>query len=189
MLVGQQAPYFNARAYINDEIIPDFSLDQYKGKKYVLLVFYPKNFTSICQSELLAFQAQLADFDARDTAVVACSTDTADVHAAAARVPASEGGIEGVTFPIVGDANKTIATNYDVLSGEYEYAEDGTVSATTEMTTLRASFLIDKNGMVHHQLINFFTIARHVDEALRMVDALRNVQENGQACMANWTAS
>ena len=189
MLVGQQAPHFSARAYVNGEIIPDFSLDQYKGKQYVLLVFYPKNFTSICQSELLAFQAQLADFEARDTAVVACSTDTADVHAAAARVPASAGGIEGVTFPVVGDASKTVATNYDVLSGEYDRDEDGRGSDSTEMSTFGASFLIDKNGMVHHQLINFFTIARHVDEALRMVDALRNVQENGQVCMANWTAS
>lgn len=189
MLVGQTAPDFSARAYVNGDIVSDFNLAQYAGKKYVLLLFYPKDFTSICQSELLAFQARIADFEARDTAVIACSTDTADVHAAAARVPASQGGIQGVTFPIIGDANKTIATNYDVLSGEYAYAEDGTVSATTEMTTLRASFLIDKQGMVHHQLVNFFTIGRHVDEALRMVDALRNVQENGQVCMANWSKS
>ena len=189
MLVGQQAPSFSARAYVNGEIVTDFSLSQFLGKKYVYLLFYPKDFTGICQSEVVAFQNRLSDFETRDTALVACSTDTADVHAAAAGVPQSQGGLEGVTFPLIGDANKSITTNYDVISGEYHYSDDGLLSGTTEMTSLRASFLIDKSGMVQHELINFFTIGRNVDEALRMVDALRNVQENGEVCMANWTQS
>jgi peroxiredoxin 2/4 len=186
MLVGRQAPAFTAPAYINGKIVSDFSLRQFIGNKYVLLVFYSKDFTAICQSELAAFQERLADFESRDTVLVACSTDTADVHAGAAKVPQSEGGLQGITFPIVGDANKSITTNYEVISGEYEYSEEGLLQASNEMIALRASFLIDKSGMVQHQLVNFFTMGRNVDEAIRMVDALRHVQENGQVCMANW---
>ncbi|MDA0912699.1 MAG: peroxiredoxin [Bacteroidetes bacterium] len=186
MLVGQQAPNFVGRAFINGEIVSDFSLESFRDKRYVFLIFYPKDFTAICQSELVAFQERLADFESRDTALVACSTDTADVHAGAAKVPQNEGGLQGITFPIIGDANKTIATNYGVLSGEYEYDEAGFLEASNEMISLRASFLIDKSGMVQHESINFFTIGRNVDEALRMVDALRHVQENGAVCMANW---
>ena len=187
MLVGRTAPHFSSNAYVDGKIVPNFSLETYRGKKNVLLIFYPKDFTSLCQSELVAFQDRLADFESRDTAVVACSTDTADAHAAAARVPRDQGGIQGVQFPIVSDANKTIATNYDVINGEYEYSEDGLLTCGAEMISLRASFLIDKNGMVQHELINFFTLGRSVDEALRMADALCHVQEHGEGCPANRT--
>ena len=187
MLVGKTAPHFSTNAYVDGKIVRNFSLESYKGKQNVLLIFYPKDFTSLCQSELVAFQEQLSEFEARNTAVIACSTDTADSHAAAARVPQNQGGIEGVTFPIVSDANKTIATNYDVISGDYEYSEEGLLTCDSEMIALRGSFLIDKNGMVQHQLVNFFTLGRSVDEALRMADALCHVQESGQGCPANWT--
>ena len=187
MLVGKNAPHFSSNAYVNGKIVRNFSLEAYKGKQNVLLIFYPKNFTSLCQSELVAFQDQLIEFEARNTAVVACSTDTADSHAAAARIPREDGGIMGVQFPIVSDANKTIATNYDVISGEYDYSEDGLLTSNSEMTALRGSFLIDKNGMVQHHLLNFFPLGRSVDEALRMADALCHVQESGQGCPANWT--
>lgn len=187
MLVGKTAPHFSSSAYIDGKVVRNFSLDSYNGKQNVLLIFYPKDFTGLCQSELVAFQERLGDFEDRNTAVVACSTDTADTHAAAARVPQDQGGIEGVTFPIVSDANKTIATNYDVISGDYEYSDEGLLTCNSEMTALRGSFLIDKNGMVQHQLLNFFTLGRSVDEALRIVDALCHVQESGQGCPANWT--
>jgi peroxiredoxin (alkyl hydroperoxide reductase subunit C) len=187
MLVGKTAPHFSSSAFIDGKIVRNFSLDSYKGKQNVLLIFYPKDFTGLCQSELVAFQERLSDFEERNTAVVACSTDTADAHAAAARMPQKKGGIEGVTFPIVSDANKTIATNYDVISGDYEYSDEGLLTCDSEMIALRGSFLIDKNGMVQHQLVNFFTLGRSVDEALRMVDALCHVQESGQGCPANWT--
>ena len=155
MLVGKTAPHFSTNAYVDGKIVRNFSLESYKGKQNVLLIFYPKDFTSLCQSELVAFQEQLSEFEARNTAVIACSTDTADSHAAAARVPQNQGGLEGVTFPIVSDANKTIATNYDVISGDYEYSEEGLLTSDSEMIALRGSFLIDKNGMVQHQLVNF----------------------------------
>lgn len=186
MLVGKPAPHFSARAHVDGRIVSNLSLADYRDKQYVLLLFYPKDFTGLCQSELVAFQERLSDFEARNTAIIACSTDTVDTHAAACRVPQSEGGLQGITFPIIGDASKTITTNYDVISGEYEYTEDGLLESATEMIALRASFLIDKSGIVQHELINFFTIGRNVDEALRMVDALRHVQENGQTCPANW---
>jgi len=101
-------------------------------------------------------------------------------------VPRAEGGAEGVSFPLVSDANKTITTNYGVLTGEYDYNDDGQLEAPNDLVAYRATFLIDKQGQVMHQLVNHLPIGRDVDETLRVVDAVRLLQENGQACPANW---
>ncbi len=186
-LVGKKAPSFKAAAVVNGgEIVNDFSLDQYLGKNHVIFFFYPKDFTFVCPSELHAFQASLADFESRGVKVVACSTDTEESHWGWLQVPKNKGGIEGVTYPIVADTSKTISEAFGVLAGEYEYDMDGTLTASGPMIAYRGLYLINKEGIVMHQLVNFFPLGRNVDEALRMVDALQYFEENGEVCPANW---
>ncbi|MEN9440178.1 MAG: hypothetical protein RLZ33_254 [Bacteroidota bacterium] len=187
VLVGKKAPSFKAAAVVNGfEIVNDFSLDQYLGKNHVLFFFYPKDFTFVCPSELHAFQAKLAEFEARGVKVVACSTDTEESHWGWLQVPKNKGGIEGVKYPIVADTSKTISEAFGVLAGEYEYDMEGNLAATGPMIAYRGLFLIDKEGTVMHQLVNMFPLGRNVDEALRMVDALQFFEENGEVCPANW---
>lgn len=186
VLVGKKAPSFNAKAVVNGKDIVDFSLDQFVGKKYVVFFFYPKDFTFVCPTELHAFQELLGEFEARNTAVVACSTDTEESHWGWLQMTKEAGGIKGVTYPVVADTNKTISYNYGVLNGTYDADENGNFMATSEMIAYRGLFLIDKNGVVRHQLINDLPLGRNVQEALRMVDALQFNEENGEVCPANW---
>ncbi len=187
VLVGKKAPSFKAAAVVNGgEIVNDFSLDQFIGKNHVLFFFYPKDFTFVCPSELHAFQAKLNEFEARGVKVVACSTDTEESHWGWLQVPKNKGGIEGVTYPIVADTSKTISEAFGVLAGEYEYDIDGNLTATGPMIAYRGLFLINKEGVVMHELVNMFPLGRNVDEALRMVDALQFFEENGEVCPANW---
>lgn len=188
VLVGKKAPIFTAKAVINgEEIVDTFSLEQYLGKKHVVFFFYPKDFTFVCPTELHAFQAALPEFEARNVAVVACSTDTEQSHWGWLQVPKDKGGIEGITYPIVADTNKTIAHNFDVLNGEFEYDENGNLTASAEMVSFRGLFLIDKNGVVRHQLVNDLPLGRNVGEAIRIVDALQHLEEKGEVCPANWS--
>lgn len=187
-LVGKKAPSFKAQAVINGgDIVADFSLDQYVGKKDVIFFFYPKDFTFVCPTELHAFQEKLAEFEKRNVAVVACSTDTEQSHWGWLQVPKAKGGIQGVKYPIVADTTKTISMNYDVLFGEYEVNEDDQLVANGPMIAFRGLFLIDKKGVIRHILINDLPLGRNVDEAIRMVDALQYNEENGEVCPANWT--
>ena len=187
VLVGRKAPSFKAKAVTDGgTIVNDFSLDQYLGKKHVVFFFYTKDFTFVCPTELHAFQEKLAEFEKRNTAVVACSTDTEQSHWGWLQMPKAEGGIKGITYPIVADTNKMISLDYDVLDGEYTIDEAGNLKATAQMIAYRGLFLIDKNGVVQHQLVNNFRLGRNVDEALRMVDALQFTEENGEVCPANW---
>lgn len=188
VLVGKKAPSFSAPAVINGgQVVDDFSLDQYIGKHPVVFFFYPKDFTFVCPSELHAFQFQLAEFEARGTKVVACSTDTPESHWGWLQVPKAKGGIEGITYPIVADVTKTISEAFGVLAGEYDFDMEGNLIATGPMIAYRGLFLIDKEGTVMHQLVNNFPLGRNVDEALRMVDALQFFEENGEVCPANWS--
>lgn len=187
VLVGKKAPSFSAGAVINgDEIVEDFSLDQYLGKNHVLFFFYPKDFTFVCPTELHAFQAKLDEFEKRGVKVVACSTDTPESHWGWLQQSKDNGGIQGVTYPIVADTEKTISDAFGVLAGEYEYDEKGALNATGPMIAYRGLFLIDKEGTVMHEVVNFFPLGRNVDEALRMVDALQHFEKNGEVCPANW---
>jgi peroxiredoxin (alkyl hydroperoxide reductase subunit C) len=186
-LVGKKAPSFKAAAVVNGgEIINDFSLDQYLGKNHVIFFFYPKDFTFVCPSELHAFQSALGEFESRGVKVVACSTDTEESHWGWLQVPKNKGGIQGVTYPIVADTAKTISEAFGVLAGEYEYDMEGNLTASGPMIAYRGLYLINKEGIVMHQLVNFFPLGRNVDEALRMVDALQYFEENGEVCPANW---
>lgn len=186
-LVGKKAPLFNAPAVINGvEIVENFSLDQFIGKKHVIFFFYPKDFTFVCPTELHAFQSKLGEFKSKGCEVVACSTDTEESHWAWLQMSKNKGGIEGVMYPIVADTTKTISANYEVLAGEYSLNEEGQLMASGPMVAYRGLFLIDKEGVVQHQVVNSLPLGRSVDEALRVLDALQHVEEHGEVCPANW---
>lgn len=187
VLVGKKAPSFTAAAVINgEEIVEDFSLDQYLGKKYVVLFFYPKDFTFVCPTELHAFNERKADFDKLGVELVAVSTDTEQSHWGWLQLSKDHGGIQGITYPIVADTNKTISNNYDVLAGSFYYDEDDMLQAEGELVAYRGLFLIDKEGVVRHQVVNDMPLGRNVDETLRMVKALQFNEEKGEVCPANW---
>lgn len=187
VLVGRKAPHFNASAVINGgEIVQNFSLEQYAGSKHVVLFFYPKDFTFVCPTELHAFQSRLEEFEKLGVAVVAVSTDTEQSHWGWLQLSKKEGGIKGVTYPLVADTNKTISANFDVLAGNYFFDENEQMQADGEMIAYRGLFLIDKEGIVRHQLVNDLPLGRNVDEALRMVKALQFVEDNGEVCPADW---
>ena len=187
VLVGKKAPSFSSKAIIDGEkIVENFSLEQFIGKKTVVLFFYPKDFTFVCPTELFAFQEKLQDFKDRNVELIACSTDSEESHWGWLQVDKDNGGIKGITYPIIADIDKTISINYDVLFGDYEVDENDNMFATGPMIAFRALFIIDKNGIVQHQLVNHLPLGRNVDEALRMVDALHHHEENGEVCPANW---
>ena len=187
VLVGKKAPGFTAAAVLNgNDIVENFTLEQFKGK-YVVLFFYPKDFTFVCPTELYAFQERLEDFKSRNVEVIAVSTDTEQSHWGWLNLEKNKGGIQGVTYPIVADTNKTISTNYDVLAGDWDYNEEGEMIAIGELIAYRGLFLIDKEGIVRHQLVNDLPLGRNVDEAIRMVDALQHLEEFGEVCPANWS--
>lgn len=186
-LVGKKAPLFSTAAVINgEEIIDDFSLDQYIGEKEVVFFFYPKDFTFVCPTEILAFQEKLAEFEKRGVAVVGASTDTEETHLAWLSTPKNNGGIEGVTYPLVADTSKTIANNFGVLAGDWDYDESGNLSFVGAPIAFRGTFLIDKEGTVRQETINDLPLGRNIDEMIRLVDALQYVEKHGEVCPANW---
>jgi peroxiredoxin (alkyl hydroperoxide reductase subunit C) len=186
-LVGKKAPIFSTTAIINGyENVESYSLEQFIGEKEVIFFFYPKDFTYVCPTEILAFQEKLAEFEKRGVAVVGASTDTAEVHLAWLTTPKNKGGIEGVKYPLVADVAKTIAHNFGVLSGDWDYNENGELSFEGDGVAFRGTFFIDKEGIVRHETINDLPLGRNIDEMLRIVDAWHHVQEYGEVCPANW---
>ncbi|UXX80041.1 peroxiredoxin [Reichenbachiella carrageenanivorans] len=186
-LVGKKAPLFEAPAVINgEEIVESFSLDQYLGKKEVIFFFYPKDFTFVCPTEILAFQEKLAEFEKRGVAVVGASTDTEETHLAWLMTDKNKGGISGVTYPLVADTSKTIAHNYGVLAGDWDYDEEGQLAFKGLPIAFRGTFLIDKEGTVRQETINDLPLGRNIDEMIRLVDALQYVEKHGEVCPANW---
>ena len=172
VLVGKKAPEFNAQAVVNGQIKKNVKLSDFKGK-YVLLFFYPLDFTFVCPTELHAFQEKLEHFKKLHTEVIGCSIDSPFSHLAWINTPKEKGGIHGVTYPILSDINKTIARDYDVLIPDAGVA-------------LRGAFLIDKEGIVRQQTINDLPLGRNVDEMIRLVEALQFTEEHGEVCPANW---
>lgn len=171
-LVGMKAPEFKAKAVVKDRIIEDFCLSDYMGK-YVVFFFYPLDFTFVCPTELHAFQDRLKDFEKRNAQVVGCSVDSCYSHVAWLSIPKEKGGIQGVTYPIVSDLNKNIAQSFQVLK-------------KSEGIAYRGLFLIDREEVVRHQLVNDLPLGRSVDEVLRLLDALIFHEQNGEVCPANW---
>lgn len=186
-LVGKKAPIFQAPAVIEgEEIVENFSLSQYLGKNEVVFFFYPKDFTFVCPTEIIAFQAKLEDFKRRGVAVVGCSTDTEETHLAWLSTPQENGGIQGVTYPIVADTAKTIASNFKVLAGDWSYNEENELIFEGIPVAYRGTFLIDKEGVIRHETINDLPLGRNIDEMLRLVGALQYVEKHGEVCPANW---
>jgi len=173
VLVGKQAPEFTVAAVLPDGSIKgDFKLSDYKGR-YVVLFFYPLDFTFVCPTELIAFSKRIKEFDSRDVQVIGCSIDSQYTHIAWRNTPVDEGGIGAVTYPLLADVKHEICQAYDV---EFEQAG----------VAYRGSFLIDKEGKVRHQVVNDLPLGRNVDEMLRMVDALQFTEKYGEVCPAGW---
>ncbi|WP_185883150.1 peroxiredoxin [Blattabacterium cuenoti] len=187
-LISQKAPNFTANAVLNGkDLIQDFTLERFQGKKYVLLFFYPKDFTFVCPTEIYAFQNKIKDFEIRNVQMIAVSTDSEQSHWAWLHTPKEEGGILGVTYPIVSDINKTISYDYGVLSGNFHYCNKNEKwKVSGELIAYRGLFIIDKLGIIRHILINDFPFGRNVNEAIRMIDAIQHHEKSGEVCPANW---
>lgn len=173
MLVTKQAPNFVAEALKADGTFDDnFELYNNIGKNGAILFFWPKDFTFVCPSEIIAFHNRVKEFEARGINLIGISIDSKEVHFAWRNTPVNQGGIGEVGFPIVSDITKSISRDYDVLF-------NGAVA-------LRGTFLIDRNKLIRHATINDLPLGRNVDETLRMVDALLFFEENGEVCPAGW---
>lgn len=173
VLVQKQAPDFTAAAVAGDnQIIEKFVLSEHIKGKYALLFFYPLDFTFVCPSEILAFEHRLDVLKERGVEVIGVSVDSQYTHLAWKQTDINKGGLGSVRFPLVSDLTKNIARSYDVL--------------VNDSVALRGTFLIDKAGIVRHQVINDLPLGRNIDEAIRMVDALQFSENNGEVCPAGW---
>ena len=170
-LVSKPAPDFTADAVMPDGSFKQIKLSDYKGKN-VILFFYPLDFTFVCPTEIIAFSNKNADFEKRNTVVLGVSIDSKFSHLAWRNTDRKKGGLGEISYPLIGDLSKQICKDYDVL------ADFG--------VAFRGLFLIDKEGIVQHQVINNLPLGRNIDEALRMVDALQYHEDNGEVCPANW---
>ena len=174
VLVGREAPDFTASAVLGDgSIVDDFNLKSALKDKYGVLFFYPLDFTFVCPSELIAFDHRLEEFQRRDVVVIGCSIDSQYTHNAWRNTPINEGGIGPVNYPLVADLTHQICKAYDVET------PDGKVA-------YRGSFLIDRSGIVRHQVVNENSLGRNIDEMLRLIDALQFTEEHGEVCPAGW---
>lgn len=170
-LVTKEAPKFKAQAVFGNNEIKDLDLTEYQGK-YVVLFFYPLDFTFVCPSEIIAFDKALDKFKEKNTEVIGVSVDSPYTHFAWKNTALEDGGIGKIRYPLVADLNKSISRDYGILFDE--------------SVALRGLFLIDKEGIVRHSVINDLPLGRSVDEALRMVDALAFTEEHGEVCPADW---
>jgi peroxiredoxin (alkyl hydroperoxide reductase subunit C) len=174
VLVNKQAPDFKVTAATGPNESKEIKLSDYKDKKYVVLFFYPKDFTFVCPTEIHAFQDALGEFESRNAVVLGVSTDTENSHQAWLRTPKNDGGIQGVTYPLLADVLKSISRDYDVLDEAAGIA-------------YRATFIINKSGLVMAQNVSHRPIGRSVEEALRLLDAVQYNEEHGEVCPAGWT--
>jgi peroxiredoxin (alkyl hydroperoxide reductase subunit C) len=171
VLVTKEAPNFQAQAVMPDGSFKEVSLSDYRGK-YVLLFFYPLDFTFVCPTEIIAFSDRVKDFAGANVQVLGVSVDSHFTHLAWRNTARADGGLGKIEYPLIADLSKTISQAYDVL--------------LPAGIALRGLFLIDKNGVVRHQVVNDLPLGRSVDEALRMVKALQFVESHGEVCPANW---
>ena len=188
--VGKKFPNLsvNAMNEMGDTFKINILEEAQKNNKKVLLFWYPKDFTFVCPTELHAFQDALADFEKRNTMVIGASCDTAEVHFAWLNTPKDNGGIEGVTYPLVADSNRNLSAVLDILDAtEQQYDENsGVVLLEGDNVTYRATYLIDEEGTVFYEGINHMPLGRNVQEFIRLIDAYAHVQKNGEVCPANW---
>ena len=174
VLVQKPAPDFKAKAVMPNGSFKDVSISEYtKNEKYVILFFYPMDFTFVCPTEIIAFSEAAEEFEELNVQLLGCSVDSEFTHLAWIDKPRKEGGLSSLKYPLVSDITKNIAKSYDVLIEEAGVA-------------LRGLFLIDRDGIVRHQIVNDLPLGRSVDEALRLVKALQFFEKNGEVCPANW---
>jgi peroxiredoxin (alkyl hydroperoxide reductase subunit C) len=174
VLVGREAPDFSAAAVLgNGEIVENFNFKQHTNGKYAVVFFYPLDFTFVCPSELIAFDHRLDEFKKRNVEVIGVSIDSHFAHNAWRNTPINEGGIGHVGYTLVADMTHAVCKAYDVET------PDGAVA-------FRGSFLIDREGVVRHQVVNDLPLGRNIDEMLRMIDALQFTEEHGEVCPAGW---
>ncbi|WP_452229095.1 MULTISPECIES: redoxin domain-containing protein [unclassified Lacinutrix] len=189
-IVGKQFPDLNVDAMneMGDTFKINVLEEAKNNKKKVLLFWYPKDFTFVCPTELHAFEAAKEEFAKRNTIVIGASCDTPEVHFAWLNTPKNNGGIEGVTYPILADSNRNLANTLGILdiTNEKYNEETGVVTVDGDNVTYRATYVIDEDGVVQHEGINNMPIGRNVNEFLRIIDALTHVQEKGEVCPANW---
>jgi peroxiredoxin (alkyl hydroperoxide reductase subunit C) len=171
-LVQKPAPDFTVDAVMPNGETQSLTLSSFKGSKYVVLFFYPFDFTFVCPTEILAFSNHIDEFKKRGVEVLGCSIDSDHVHRAWRNTKVAEGGIGNITYPLLADVNKDIARSYGVL------LEGG--------MALRGTFLIDRNGVVRQETVNDLPLGRSVEETLRLVDALQHTEEHGEVCPAGW---
>lgn len=174
VLVTRQAPDFTAAAVLGTgEIVDNFNFATFTKGKPAVIFFWPMDFTFVCPSELIAFDHRLEEFKKRGVEVIGVSMDSEFVHNAWRNTPVDQGGIGPVRYPLVADIKHTIMQAYGI-----EHPEAG--------VALRATFLVDKNGIVRHQLVNDLPIGRNIDDVIRVVDALQFHEEHGEVCPAQW---
>ncbi|UGU15149.1 peroxiredoxin [Sinomicrobium kalidii] len=189
-LVGKKFPNIavDAMSDMGDTFKVNVLEEAVKNNKKVILFWYPKDFTFVCPTELHAFQAALPEFEKRNTVVIGASCDTAEVHFAWLNTSKDNGGIEGVTYPLLADSNRNLANMLRILDLQSEVYNEETDSYVYEgdNVTYRATFLIDEEGTVFHESVNHMPVGRNVNEFLRLIDAYSHVQKNGEVCPANW---
>ncbi len=180
VLVGKEAPDFTSQAVLgNGELVDNFELGRFIDGKYAAVFFYPLDFTFVCPSEIIAFANRTEALAALGCEVVAISTDSHFTHSAWRKTPQDQGGVGSVPFPMVADMTRAIAAAYGILS------EPGN-SYYPPGVAMRATFVIDQQGIVRHQVVNDEPLGRSVDEVIRIVDALQFFEEHGQVCPAGW---
>ncbi|HAF76466.1 MAG TPA: alkyl hydroperoxide reductase [Maribacter sp.] len=188
--VGKKFPNISVNAMndMGDTFKLNVLEEAQKNNKKVVLFWYPKDFTFVCPTELHAFQAAIGEFEKRNTLVIGASCDTPEVHFAWLNTDKDNGGIEGVTYPILADSNRNLSSVLGILDIQNEVydEETETVQVEGDNVTYRATYIIDEEGVVQHESINNMPLGRNVGEYLRLVDALTHVQEKGEVCPANW---
>jgi peroxiredoxin (alkyl hydroperoxide reductase subunit C) len=172
MFIQKKAPNFKADALLPNGSFKEITLSDFEGKKYVLLFFYPLNFTFVCPSEIISFSNKMNDFNQRDTAVIGVSVDSKFSHLAWTKLPIGQGGIGKINMPLISDLNKKISNQYDVL--------------LNDSVAVRATVLIDKQGVIRYYSLNDLPLGRNIEEVIRIVDALQYTEKHGEVCPAGW---
>ncbi len=188
-LVGKQFPNITVDAIseMGDNLRINVLEEATNNNKKVLLFWYPKDFTFVCPTELHAFQEALGEFEKRNTIVIGASVDTNEVHFAWLNTPKNNGGIEGVTYPLLADTTRNLSNALGILDAEQVYNEKlDDVIIEGSNVTYRATYLIDETGKIFHESVNDMPLGRNVKEYLRLIDAYTHVQVKGEVCPANW---
>ena len=172
MFIGRNAPDFNSDALMPDGTFNQISLSKFKQKNYVVLFFYPLDFTFVCPSEIIAFSKRIEDFKSRQTEIIGVSIDSKFTHHAWTNTSLEDGGVGNISFPLVSDLSKSISKSYDTL--------------LNDSVSVRGTIIIDKEGIIRHYSLNDLALGRNVDEFIRLVDALQHNEKYGEVCPAGW---